>query len=69
MTLLFFLFELNPATCFLVVAFWAVVFLVLGIKNAGRKGYQRKQQHDWTSKDWQEYLKDVQERLDDIDRK
>lgn len=63
MTPLFFLFDLSPLTCFLVVAFWVIVFIVLGIKDAGRKGYQKKHQHDWTTKDWQEYLEDEQQRI------
>lgn len=36
MTPLFFLFNLSPLTCFLVVAFWVIAFIVLGIRDAGR---------------------------------
>ncbi|MBR0433223.1 MAG: hypothetical protein IJK15_05940 [Bacteroidaceae bacterium] len=69
MTPLFFLFDIIPVTCCIVVAFWVIVFLVLGIKDASRKGYQKKHQHEWTTDDWQDFLKDVQKRLDEIDRK
>lgn len=69
MTPLFFLFDISPVTCCIVVAFWVIVFLVLGIKDASRKGYQKKHHHEWTTDDWQDFLKDVQKRLDEIDRK
>lgn len=68
MTPLFFLFDISPETACLVVAFWGIVFLVLGVKNAGKKGYQKKHQHEWTHEDWQEYLENEQKRLDDISR-
>ena len=68
MKALFFFFDMSPEASFLIVVFWSVVFLVLAIKDAGRKGYQKKHQHDWTQKDWQEYLKDEQKRLDEISK-
>ena len=40
MTPLFFLFDISPLTCFLVVAFWVIVFLVAGIKDAGKKAFE-----------------------------
>ncbi len=70
MTPLFFLFDISPETACLVVAFWAILFFVLAvIKNAGKKGYQKKHQHEWTHEDWQEYLEDEQKHLDDISRR
>ncbi|MBR4533056.1 MAG: hypothetical protein IKO85_00710 [Bacteroidaceae bacterium] len=63
---LFFLFDISPETACLLVAFWGVVFLVLAIKGAGRKGYQKKHQHEWTREEWQEYLEDEQKRLDKL---
>ena len=68
MTPLFFLFDISPLTCFLVVAFWLIVFLVAGIKDAGKKGWEKKTSDKWTRKDWQEYNRHVQQTLDDYNR-
>lgn len=66
---LFILFDISPEAACLAVAFWVIVFLVLGVRNASRKGFQKKHQHDWTTDDWQDYLKDEQKRLDETFKK
>ena len=68
MTPLFFLFNIDPTTSCLVVAFWVIVFLICGIKDTTRKGYKKKDRDKWSKEDWKEYRQDVQRTLDDYNQ-
>lgn len=69
MTPLFFLFDISPEASILILLFWGVVFLVLAVRDAGKKSWEKKPSNEWTQKDWQEYLADEQARIDEMFKK
>ena len=68
MTPLFFHFDISPVAACLILAFWVFVFLALGVKDAGRKGWQKKSSDKWTKKDWQDYRRHTQHTLDEYNK-
>lgn len=69
MKLLFFLFDISPEAGILSILIFLMVFLCFFIKGTGKKGYEKKDSHDWKPKDWKEYQEDVQKRLDELSDK
>lgn len=66
---LFFLFDISPEVGALSILVFIIAFVWLLIKDAGKKSYEKKSSQDWTKEDWQDYLEDVQKRLDELSDK